>query len=144
MIHGDVKVSFDPELFDWHDGSEQKGARDDMRIRIYKDGMIYLSEEIARRFAECTTMVEGKFYRAKIGVAKKAIAIKPLPPTATTGFRFRPSKAYGLASSCKSLVQSLGWELPLVLVAFWDHENKMVVGKLPCADDPPVKRRRVW
>lgn len=131
--NSEVIRSFDPRYFNWSDGREEHGSRYEMRIRIYREGLIFLTSLAAKKFVEYASMTEGGFYRAKIGIAKRAIAIKPLPPE-ENGYRVRPSKAGGLVIYCKKLVDSLestfGWELPVVIVATWDKQNKMLVGKL--------------
>jgi len=127
--NSDVVRSFDPKFFRWTNGTEEHGSKKEMRIRIYKQGTIFISSLAAKKFAEHTSMTEGGFYRAEIGIAKKAIAIRPLPPE-ESGYRFRPSKAGGLVASCSKLVKTLEWDLPLVAVASWDERHKMLVAKI--------------
>lgn len=123
-----LKRSFDPSFFDWKDGTEERAGGKDMRIRIYKKpGQIVLTTAAARKIQECVEKAEGGFYRVKIGIAKKAIAIKPLRPD-EVGFRMWLKKRGTAVISCANLIQTLDWQLPLVVPAVWDKENQMLVG----------------
>ena|SRR5690606_17457072 len=128
MVHGEVKRSFDPKLFEWKRGQEGWGARTDMKIRISERGQIFLSSAAAKKFKEYAEPSEAGFYRAEIGIAKKAIAIRPVPFD-SMGYRFRENKGM-LVCNCRRLVKSLEWELPLKLVATWDAKHNMLVAKV--------------
>lgn len=127
--NSEVVRSFDPKFFKWSRGKEEHGAKMEMRVRIYPSGLIVLTTRAAQKIKEHTSATDGGFYRVEIGVAPKAIAFRPLPPE-EEGYRFRQYKQGGLVASCRKLVKTLEWDLPLVAIAAWDEKNKMLVGKL--------------
>lgn len=130
-----VKVSFDPAFFEWHDGEgmKRKRSKQKMTVRIMSKYGIYLSREAADRIKSVATK-QDKHYLVQIGIAKKAIAFKPVRQ-GEKGFGFYTTKC-GLICSCASFVSKLEQvlTLPVTLQATWDDENKMLVAKFPSAD----------
>jgi len=140
-----VTVSYDPSFFEWYNGKGEKytwGKRS-MTVRITEKG-IYLSVRSAEKIKEVVEERPDGGYTVQIGVAKKAVAFKPVPPGAQ-GYRFGPTR-WGLFCSCARFASRLAeqLELPVTLQAVWDEQNKMLVAKFPGADErPPVRRGRV-
>ncbi|HHY67881.1 MAG TPA: hypothetical protein GX517_11945 [Alicyclobacillus sp.] len=124
---GEVKVTFDPSVFNWHEKPGRKGYRREMAITVDRKG-IRLSAEASRKFMSAVEVGEGGQYRAVIGTAPKAIAIR-LAKDGETGLRMKMYSG-ALHIFCTKIVAELGWQLPVRLPSAWDEENKMIVAKL--------------
>jgi hypothetical protein len=127
IMSGDVKRFFDPKLFEWKRG-ENGRYRKEMTIRITPKGQISLSKKAADKIKEVAEPSEEGFYVAEIGIAKKAIAVRPIHPE-KLGYRFRWAKGL-LVCTSTTLVSELKWELPLKAIAVWDDKNNMLVAKI--------------
>lgn len=126
---GPVKTGFDPNCFEWHDDIPDRFCQKEMAIVITPREIRVLAGA-GERFLNLAERGADGFYRASIGIAPKAVAIKPLQP-GIKGLRVRKCpKSTALYISCKKLIQRLGWPLPVRLLATWDAEHGMLVGRL--------------
>jgi len=131
---GKVVVSYLPDAFDWSYGHREMVLRIDAREMV-------LNSHAGRCIKRAAEAAEDGSYRAAIGVARKAVAIRVLPPD-QTGYKLRCKssgsdilKISGAMQIAKALGVAPGTKIPLA----WDEENKMLVGKLSKPDKPDLR-----
>lgn len=133
-VNGQVTTWIDPSAFTWYKTGQRNAG--EMAIVIHKD---YISILSAAGEKFISWMEEDyPFIHVKIGIAPKAIAIKPVA-RAESGIRAR--KAYkkknpasdSLRLACSSIMAKMTFpegQLPVRVPVIWDEKNEMLVGKL--------------
>ncbi|WP_054948961.1 hypothetical protein [Numidum massiliense] len=128
-----MKVSYDPKFFEWHQGTNEKAVQGEKAITIHpKNGQIRISAAAGRTFEEKAELIENRYFRVEIGIAPKAIAVRPVTSN-SNGYRaFMAKGSKALKISCKYLISTLEWNLssPIKIIAFWDEKHRMLVGKI--------------
>lgn len=127
---GRVKRGFTPEAFTWYDDLPDRFTKAEMAVVISKHEIRVLSAA-GRKIQEVVEPGPDGYYRVAVGIAPKAIAIRPLPP-GKKGLRVRREKKSGaMYISCTKLIAKLNWPLPVRMLAVWDEEHQMLVAVLP-------------
>lgn len=140
--NSEVVTSFDPSLFEWHDGNSHKWKPSrNMTVRVDKHGF-YLSKGTVEKIVKSYKPIEAGIYVLEVGRAKKAIAFREGTSKSKFRFRMKDEEVTGVYIRCRRFVEELSERLniPATLTATWDERNKMLVAKFPGADDKPKRK----
>lgn len=138
--HGTVTNRVDEAGFEWIPYGGCSPHNGEGYIRVYEKGRLFINADAGRAIEAMGQPTPDGYYKAAIGVAPKAIAIKLLDPN-DVAVRLCPRKNHTYHCNSKGVIQRLkeaGIQFPLLLPCTVYETQKLLLCKL---QEKPKGRR---
>lgn len=138
--HGAIKTTVDEGGFEWIPYGGCPKHNGEGYIRVYEHGRVFVNSDAGRAIERMGEPTPDGYYKAVLGVAPKAIAIKLLPPSEVASrLCVRRNHTYNVNSlGLVKKLQNAGITFPAVFYCTIYEPQKLLLCKLP---DKPARTR---